>query len=51
MIVSDGGDDQLVGAGRVAQLLELVGHLPRRADELGLDAVGYQCLVLRRPFA
>jgi len=33
VVVGDGGDDQLVGAGRLPELLELVGDL--RRDDLG----------------
>jgi hypothetical protein len=40
MVMRDGRDDQLVGVGGVAQLLELVGDLPGRPDELSLGAVG-----------
>ncbi len=35
VVVGDRGDDQLVGAGRLLELLKLVGHLARRACELG----------------
>src|ERR1700722_20018382 len=40
MVVGDGGDDQLVGAGRLLELLELVGDLLRGAGELGVHPVG-----------
>jgi hypothetical protein len=40
VVVSDRGDDQLVSAGGVAQLLELIGDLHGISDELGLDPVG-----------
>ena len=49
MIVGDRGDDQLVGLGSVAQLLELVGDLPGSADELGVDPVGDQGAVIVGP--
>ena len=39
VVVGDRGDDQLVGAGGVAQDLQLVGDLGRRPDELGADPV------------
>ena len=40
VLVGDCGDDQLVSPGRVAQPLQLVGDLPRRAGKLGVDPVG-----------
>ena len=42
VVVGDGGDDQLVRLGGVTQPLQLVGDLPWRAGELGVDAVGDQ---------
>ncbi len=50
MVVGDGGDDQLVGPGRVAETLQLVGDLRRVADELGVDAVGDQLTVGVAPY-
>jgi hypothetical protein len=49
MVVRDRGDDELVRAGGVAQPLKLVGHLAGRPDELGVEPVGDQLPVLRRP--
>jgi hypothetical protein len=40
VVVGDGGDDELVGPGGVAQDLELVGYLSGRADKLGVHPVG-----------
>ena len=40
VVVGDGGDDQLVGFGGVAQAFQLVRDLARGAGELGVDAVG-----------
>src|SRR5450756_1467258 len=45
VVMGDGGDDQLVGAGRVPELLELVGDLASGADELGVYPVGDQLTV------
>ena len=42
MAVSDRGNDQLVRAGGVPQLLEPVSDLLGRADELGVEAIGDQ---------
>ena len=49
MVVGDRGDDQLVGPGRVAQALQVVGDLLRGADELGVDAVGDEFAVSVAP--
>ncbi|MEV4788751.1 amino acid ABC transporter permease [Streptomyces tuirus] len=46
MVVRDGRDDQLVGAGGFPQLFEPVGDASGRADELGVDAVGDQGTVV-----
>src|SRR5689334_20261176 len=43
--MGDRGDDQLVGAGGLLQLLELVGDLARGTGELGVHPVGDQFAV------
>jgi hypothetical protein len=50
VVVGDGGDQQFVGVGGVPELLELVRHLGRGADELGVDPVGDQLAVGVGPY-
>src|SRR4051794_28409079 len=45
VLVGDRGNDELVGAGRVAEPLQVIGDLGRGTDELGLYPVGDQCPV------
>ena len=49
VVVGDGRDDQLIGFSGVAETLQLVRDLARRADELGVDAVGDQLAVSVAP--
>ena len=42
VVMGDGRDDQFIGLGRVAQPLELVGHLDCGSDKLGFDSVRHK---------
>ncbi len=50
MVVGDGGDNQLVGTGRLLELLELVGDLFGGTGELGIHPVGDHGLVCVGPW-
>src|SRR5579872_5476800 len=45
VVVGDGGDDQFVGFGGVAEAFQLVDDLARVSDELRVDTVGDQLTV------